>query len=158
VGYIERLRERRRRGERGAALVELAILAPLLILLVLGIIEFGWLFGQFNAVRHAAREGARIAAVNAGQGTADPSDQCDIYDVVEYSIEGLGGGLSNLTVSLTGQGASVGQEGSITVTVDVSGLSGAPIITSFLPDTLSSRADFRMEQPANWSNDTSGCG
>ena len=33
--------------ERGANLVEFAVLAPLLILLVIGIVEFGWLFGQF---------------------------------------------------------------------------------------------------------------
>ena len=46
----------RARGERGASLVEFAILAPLLIVLVLGIVEFGWLFSQNNDVRHGPRE------------------------------------------------------------------------------------------------------
>jgi Flp pilus assembly protein TadG len=67
VGYIERLRERRRRGERGAALVEFAILAPLLFLLLFGIMEAAWAFSDLLDVRHAAREGARVAAVNSAE-------------------------------------------------------------------------------------------
>ena len=55
---------KRHKGERGASLVEFALIMPLLLILVLGIVEFGYLFAQFNEVRHAAREGARYAAVS----------------------------------------------------------------------------------------------
>lgn len=56
------------RGERGAAAVEFALVAPLLILLVFGIIEFGRVWSARNVYISAAREGARVAAVG---GTAD---------------------------------------------------------------------------------------
>lgn len=48
---------------RGAALVELALTLPVLLVLVMGIIEMASLFQQFQVVQHAAREGARLAAV-----------------------------------------------------------------------------------------------
>lgn len=48
-----------RRRERGATLVEFAVVAPLLFLLLFGIIEFGRVVATFNAVNTAAREGAR---------------------------------------------------------------------------------------------------
>ncbi len=56
--------------ERGASLVEAAIVAPLLILLAFGAAEFGFVFLDFLNVSSAAREGARVGsavgdAVNA---------------------------------------------------------------------------------------------
>lgn len=56
-----------RSEERGAQLVEFAILAPLLIVLIVGIMETAWTFSDVLNVRHAAREGARVAAVNDGE-------------------------------------------------------------------------------------------
>ena len=44
----------------------ITIVLGFLLLLVLGIVEFGYLLGEFNDVRHGAREGARLAAVNSG--------------------------------------------------------------------------------------------
>jgi Flp pilus assembly protein TadG len=55
--------------ERGASLVEFAFVAPFLILLLFGIIEFAWLFGQDLTIKHGAREGARLAAVAFGANT-----------------------------------------------------------------------------------------
>jgi Flp pilus assembly pilin Flp len=52
-----------RAGERGAAALEFALIAPVLLLLLLGIIEFGFMFQAQLALTHAAREGARMAAV-----------------------------------------------------------------------------------------------
>jgi len=54
---------RRVRAESGAELVEVALTLPLLLLVVLGIIEFGFLFQEYEVVTNAAREGARIAAL-----------------------------------------------------------------------------------------------
>ena len=56
-----RLRSRIR-SERGAELIEFALTLPLLLLLVLGIIEFGFLFQEYEVVTNASREGARLAA------------------------------------------------------------------------------------------------
>ncbi|MEX2355877.1 MAG: TadE family protein [Thermaerobacterales bacterium] len=52
--------------ERGQATVELALLLPILLMLVLAIVEFGFLFSAYQAVQHGAREGARIGIVNPG--------------------------------------------------------------------------------------------
>ena len=50
-------------GEKGASAVEFAIILPILVLLVFGIIQFGLVFNKYIAITHAAREGARLAAV-----------------------------------------------------------------------------------------------
>ncbi len=49
----------------GTATVELALVVPLLLLLLMGIIEFGLLFEDFMLLKNAAREGARTAATGA---------------------------------------------------------------------------------------------
>jgi Flp pilus assembly protein TadG len=54
---------RRRRTDRGAATVELALLLPLLLVLVFGIIDFGRVFNAQVTLSQAAREGARLAAL-----------------------------------------------------------------------------------------------
>jgi Flp pilus assembly protein TadG len=61
---------RAKKDESGAAAVEFAIVLPVLLLLVFGIIEFGLLFNRYITVTHAAREGVRVAAL-AGP-TVDP--------------------------------------------------------------------------------------
>ena len=54
---------RRLKSERGAELIEFALVLPLLLLVVLGIAEFGFVFMRFEAVNNAAREGARLAVL-----------------------------------------------------------------------------------------------
>lgn len=51
------------RRERGAAAVEFAIILPLLILVVAGIIDMGRLFYAEIIAANAAREGARMSAI-----------------------------------------------------------------------------------------------
>lgn len=51
------------RGEDGAAAVEFALLLPLLVLLLFGIIEFGFAFSTRIQATNAAREAARLAVV-----------------------------------------------------------------------------------------------
>src|SRR6266568_5978328 len=57
----------RHRNERGASLVEFALLLPVLVLILFGIIDFGSLYNNYQAVRQGARDGMRQAIV------ADPS-------------------------------------------------------------------------------------
>ena len=55
---------RRRDGERGAALVEFALILTLFFLLIFGMIEFGVDYNNYIAVRNGTREGARMGVVN----------------------------------------------------------------------------------------------
>ncbi len=47
-------------SERGATIVEAAIILPVLLALVLGIVEFGLVYGKYHDLTNAAREGARF--------------------------------------------------------------------------------------------------
>jgi Flp pilus assembly protein TadG len=51
----------RARGERGAALVETAFVLPIMLLVCVGILEFGRAYQTWQVVTNAAREGARVA-------------------------------------------------------------------------------------------------
>jgi Flp pilus assembly protein TadG len=54
---------KRLRSETGAELIEVALTLPLLLLVLLGIIEFGFVFQQYEVITNAAREGARVAVL-----------------------------------------------------------------------------------------------
>ena len=130
----------RRHPESGASIVEFALLMPLLILLLMGLIEFGYLLGEYNEVRHGAHEAARLAAVDDDFLL---SNSCD-------SIELNNGSVSfDFTDSATGD---VGEQASVTVTADIESLSGFGPIEALLPAALDTTAEFKLERPSsNWS-------
>jgi Flp pilus assembly protein TadG len=68
----------RLRSERGAVVVEFALLLPVLLMIVIGTIEFGRVYSQFQVFNGAAREGARCAAVQA-----TPFRDCDVQDRID---------------------------------------------------------------------------
>ncbi len=59
------------RNEKGAAVVEFAILASLLIVFLFGIFEFGFLWLSSFYISNSAREGARVAAKITGADSAN---------------------------------------------------------------------------------------
>ncbi len=108
---------------RGAVAVELALVLPILVLLVFGIIEFGRGYHAKAALAHAAREAVREAALDIGDPattarnaaplldgasmtvTVDPAGSCVIGEDVtvtltyphQYDIPLFGAGTWNLT-------------------------------------------------------------
>jgi Flp pilus assembly protein TadG len=66
-----RLFRRRRRGERGVAIVEMALVAPLLLLLVFGIAEFGVALTNANRLETAVSTAARVASSSGSTTDAD---------------------------------------------------------------------------------------
>ena len=52
------------RSEKGQAMVEFALVLPLLLALLCGIIDFGWLYYHQITLNNAAREGARYAVIH----------------------------------------------------------------------------------------------
>lgn len=129
-----------RRRETGAALVELAMVLPLLLLLLFGIIEASWAFAQQNDVRHGAREGARSAAVDFGTAAQVGQVVCDRMDVVNPS-QGITVTLSPLTSS-----GATGGLATIEVNANIQTLTG--FFDPLFGGDVSSEIEFRTEQPA----------
>lgn len=75
---MRRLLTRSRRDEAGAELVEFALVLPILLLLVAGIVDFGFLFQRYEVVTNAAREGARTATL-PGYSQADVRQRVQSY-------------------------------------------------------------------------------
>ena len=68
-----------RRGSRGQSAVEFALVAPLLFLLIFGIVDFGRAMFYQNEITNATREGARIAILASNPCNTvygDPADNC----------------------------------------------------------------------------------
>lgn len=142
-------RGRDNKRENGASLIEFAVAMPLLLLLVLGIIEFGFVLAQMNEIRHGAREGARYAAVSRPDydGVGGEGDDADVLAVVCDSVNLPG---QTVTVELSGDTERY-EYATLTVVGTTDSLSNAPIISSLLPDTLTNEATFRLEQDAVWT-------
>ena len=57
------VRKQKESKHRGGALVETALVLPILILVTFGAIKYGWLFLKAQQITNAARHGARMAAL-----------------------------------------------------------------------------------------------
>lgn len=143
-----------RRGERGAELVELALVLPLLLVVIAGIIDFGLLFQRYEVVTNAAREGARIAIL-PGYAQADVEYRVDQY--VNAGIEGTAASRTDVdpltiqTVTPTGGGAPF-QTVTVTVNYTDSYVILGPIISliggnsaNFGEVTLTATSTMRVE-------------
>src|SRR5262245_45339015 len=73
-----RLRTRRAGEELGAALVEFALAVPLLLVVIAGIVDFGFVFQRYEVITNAAREGARLASL-PGYDAADVEARVRAY-------------------------------------------------------------------------------
>jgi Flp pilus assembly protein TadG len=66
---LSALRHRLMRSDRSQSVVEFALVAPLFLVLIMGIIDFGLGFGSYVQLKNAAREGARYAVVGNPPGS-----------------------------------------------------------------------------------------
>ena len=132
----------RRRSERGAAAVEFAILLPLLILLLFGIIEFSIAYNHEQGLHAAAREGARVAAL-------PQTTQATVIDRVRSALQGVmnNSDIQNATITVTPSGnqpcngAPAGTH--VVVTVSAPDDLAIPLYTKTL--TLTGRGEFLCE-------------
>jgi len=79
-----------RAGDAGAAAVEFALVAPLLLLLICGIVDFGRAYATLNQLTASVREGARVAAVMSDPGST--AARTDIRKAVLAYSKGQPGG------------------------------------------------------------------
>jgi Flp pilus assembly protein TadG len=90
--------------QKGASAVEFALILTPLFVLVFAIFQFGILFNHWIAITQAAREGARLAAVDEDQ------------SVIEEAIESGAPSVDISTISITGLHGEVGTPVTVTVT------------------------------------------
>ena len=106
----------RRPGERGAAAVEFALVVPLLLMLVFGIVDFGYMVNRVSLVNNAARDAARegslagtqasiaataTAALDGVPGTT-VTVACrkpDGSDCASYAVDAASGGTTVVTIN-----------------------------------------------------------
>jgi Flp pilus assembly protein TadG len=89
----------REHGDRGAAAVEFALILPVLLLLVLGISQFGITFYQWLEMEHAAREGARWGSIGYAAGTT--GNALTIRGKVYAAAPGLSPRLADANVAVS---------------------------------------------------------
>ncbi len=133
----------RRNRDEGAALVEFALVMPLLLLLIFGMVDAGWAFFQNLEVRHGAREAARLAAVDFGTADEIIRETCARMNVPS--------GSAAVAVTLSKTGADIGDKATVTVTrPNHQSLTG--LLPFFDSISLDSTVEIRIEQPAGWSD------
>jgi Flp pilus assembly protein TadG len=135
------------RGDAGVAVIEFALVAPLLLILVFGIIDLGRAYSTLNQIAASAREGARFAAVLPNPTSG--SSQAQIRQTVKtFSERQLGGApISDGQIFVTLDRAAA------TVTVEVRGYSFqllTPLagVVGLRTVPINRRATFRWERGA----------
>lgn len=135
----------RSRRQRGAALVEFAIVLPVLLLLFTGMIDFALIFQRFLVLNNAVREGARIGVL-PGYSVADVQARTTAY----YAAGTTPGASATVTVNRISVGAgtpffAVEVVATATHTPLVLGSAAQLVGGTFGTVTLSARAAMRIE-------------
>jgi len=120
--------------EKGQALIEFALILPVLLLLVLGMLEYGWMLNAKISVTAAAREGARASSV---LGQENSSQAYTIASAAANKYMGIGTlDADDVTVTVTSE----------SVTVSIS-YEKEPLIGIYIKDAMliGSSVTMRME-------------
>lgn len=131
-----------RRGERGQALAEFALVLPLILFFIAGIIEFGRAWNVKQAVTDAAREGARYAVVQDPAITSTDEVKAKIEERLALAS------IDSSTIAFSGDFHVAGGETTVTVsTQHQMGLVGALLEWAGAPSvvTISTQATMRSE-------------
>ncbi len=110
----DRSRDATRRGERGQSLVEFAVLFPILLLMLAGIAEIGFMYITAYTVENASREGARMAVTLNTLETNDARVIGRVEDLIPATgfYTGFHGGTTNNGIS----DCSINDQVTVTVT------------------------------------------
>lgn len=105
-----------RQNERGSAAVEFALVLPVLLLLVMGIIEFGHAYNAQLTVTQAAREGVRVMAISNDPATARAA--------TKNAATSLYPALSDANVAISPAACTPGAKATVTITYPLATITG----------------------------------
>ena len=134
------------RDDRGAAALEFALILPILMLLVFGIISFGMMLTFRQTLSQAATEGARAAAVEPDAGAQEDEALAAVNDAMDAVDKTCGSGGLTCVVS---DPVACGSGKCITVTVsyayrDNPMIPSAPLVNELIPEELEYAATVRI--------------
>ena len=99
------------KNQKGAAIVEFAIVLPLLLLLFIGICEFGLLWYNSQVIINASREGARAGIAREADSTDETTNAGIKWIVDNYCASRLVGfGSSSLDPPIYPLGPNIGKD------------------------------------------------
>ncbi|MHC5211727.1 MAG: TadE/TadG family type IV pilus assembly protein [Planctomycetota bacterium] len=121
--------------QRGLAIVEMALVLPLLFLLLFGLIEYGWLFFKYQQIAGAARHGCRIGVA---QGKGNPEVQAAVLDLMTKAKLVPPYTVSDLAIEVNGAAGNVliappGGTVTVRVTIPYTGTGGIELTGFPLP-------------------------
>lgn len=125
------------KDQKGQALVEFAIVLPILLLLVMGILQFGMMLNSYLTIENAAREGARTGIIG--------SSDSEIQNLIISTSPNLDP--AKLKVTITPSGAVRKPGDTLTVKVTYNYELIVPIISNLFNDVvvLNGQTSMRVE-------------
>lgn len=132
MNNIIRKKSRKIRKENGATLVEFAIILPVFILLIFGIIEFSLLLYNKGMITHASREGARAGIVfNPNNRMSENEIRAEVNNYIQNNLVSFSPSDPVIDVpNICPEGASSGQELTVNVSYNYSFL----VLPDFIAD------------------------
>ena len=121
------------RSSAGQSIAEFALVVPILLLLVFGIVEFGLIVKSWQVVTDAAREGARVAVVGTTPGVT--ADSTAAAAAISGALNRGGLTQGTPTISITANGgawtdAARGDTARVTINYPHSMIMFGPLISS----------------------------
>ncbi|MBR8346349.1 TadE/TadG family type IV pilus assembly protein [Burkholderia ambifaria] len=123
------MNQRHWKTQRGVAVVEFALVLPLLLLILFGIIEFGLLMFDQAVITNASREGARAGIVLKTPKASVSDIQSVVLNYCQSHLISLGGTSSPTVTVPSGQGGTFGTPLTVTVTYQFAGLALGSLIS-----------------------------
>ena len=146
------------KGDRGASLVEFAMVMPFLLVLLFGVIDFGWTLSQNMDLRSTANFGARAASVSEVSGSNADDRLADLVAQIQARASQLDEGSVEVAVAVenaNGNGllGDPGDDVVVCLRYPFESLTG--LLSPFINGKSETLAVMRVEQDITYSTGTS---
>ena len=135
-------KKKKDKREDGQAMVEFALVLPIFLLILCGIVDFGWLFYNQLSLNNACREGARYAVVNTAEGSDTQAIKNHIENLTTnvFANDGV-----DIDIEYTSQGDPKNGDIKVTLEADISFFT--PVLSTFLgkEKTITSTVIMKVE-------------
>lgn len=114
------------RNERGQSLIEFTLIIPIVLIILMGIFEFGIMLNSYLTINNAARDSSRLAAVGGSD-----------TEVISLALDRLPNiDTNNITIEVTPSAGNRVRGGTVTVKVTYNYQVFTPIISNIINNNV----------------------